>query len=422
MYDRNIAPALIKPDEIKIREPEKIVLENGIPIYVINAGEQDVIKIEIIFKAGASEHKNFLIAGATNELLDEGTKHHSAVEIAEEFEFYGAFLHAESTADWASVSLITLNKFLEKVFPLYHEIISEPVFPEQEIETFKIQNKQRLQVNNNKVDYVARKTFNQKLFGQLSPYGFYQAVEDYDKIDKNTLLNFHHANYLNGIFAIVVSGKVRESALKLISNFFGKTPLIKNTISTPGFQNGSMGGKYFMEKQGAVQSGLRIGRVLFNKAHPDYKGMSILNTILGGYFGSRLMSNIREDKGYTYGIGSALVSLQNTGYFFIATEVGVEVRDAALKEIYFEIKKLRGELIPAAELELVRNYLIGAFQRSIDGPFALADRLKSILTFNLGYEYFYEYIHSVHTISSEKIQNLAQKYLSTELLTEVKIG
>src|SRR6185436_5455340 len=344
MQERNTAPGLVTPEKIKISEPEKIILENGIPVYVINAGEQDVIKIEIIFRAGASQHDNFLVAGAANTLLDEGTKHHSAAEIAEEFEYYGAFLHTESTADWASVSLITLNKFLQNVFPLYCEIISEPVFPEQELETYKTQNKQRLQVNNNKVDYVARKTFNQKLFGQKSAYGFYQAVEDYENIERESLLDFHKTNYLDGIFAVVVSGRAGEGVLKLIEHSFGKISVAKReTAPAPAFMNGTAGAKFWTEKKDAVQSGLRIGRLLFNRKHEDYKGLSILNTILGGYFGSRLMSNIREDKGYTYGIGSALVSLQNTGYFFIATEVGVEVRNAALKEIYSEIEKLRNE-------------------------------------------------------------------------------
>jgi len=425
MINRKVAPVLGKVSEIKLREPEKIILANGVPLYLINAGEQDVMKIEVIFKAGASENKNFLISGAVNEMLDEGTKHHTSVEIAGEFEFYGAMLHTECTADVASVSLFTINKFLEKVFPLFHEVISEPVFPEKEIETFKVQNKQRLQVNNNKVDYVARKMFNQKLFGQDSAYGYYQSDKDYDSIGKKSLEAFHRSNYLNGIFAIIVAGRIGDSTLELIRQFFDKAPTTES-FHTPTDSQGSesyqQAEKYYEKKKDAVQSGLRIGRKLFNRTHPDYKGLSILNTILGGYFGSRLMSNIREDKGYTYGIGSGLVSLHQGGYFFITTEVGTEVREAAFKEIYFEIERLRNELVSEEELNLVRNYLTGSFQRSIDGPFALADRLKSILTYNMGYEYFSDYIHTVNTISSKELLNLAQKYLAPERMTEVIIG
>lgn len=421
MLIRTIAPLLEKPSAIILGEPEKIILQNGVPVYVINAGEQDVTKIEIFFKAGADAHENFLIPGATNELLDEGTRHHTAAQIAGEFEFYGSFLQTECTADWAVAGLFTINKFLENVFPLLHEIISEPVFPEKELETFKVQNKQRLQVNNNKVDYVARKIFNQKLFGQNTAYGFYQDEKDYEKIDRNSLQEFHRKNYMDRIFAIIVSGRVSDKAVELIREFFGKSKNVSNIIS-PTNHSIHEPEKYFEKKKDALQSGIRIGRKLFNKTHADYKALNILNVVLGGYFGSRLMSNIREDKGYTYGIGSALVSLQHSGYFVISTEAGVEVCKAAVKEIYYEIERLRNEPVPGEELDLVRNYLIGSFQRSIDGPFALSERLRSVLTYGLGYEYFYDYLHLIKTISSEQLLILTEKYLDPAQLTEVIIG
>lgn len=422
MIDRNNAPVLGAAADIKIPEPEKIILGNGIPIYVINSGETAVIKIELIFKAGAIEDKNFLMAAAANSLLDEGTRHHTAMQIAEEFEFYGAYLQTDATADWASVSLFVLNKFLDNVLPLFNEVITEPLFPEKEIETYKIQSKQRLQVNANKTDYVARKTFNQKLFGQHSAYGFYQSVADYDTIERTALAQFHAVNYLQNVFAIVVSGKVSDSVTKSIATIFGKGLSVSKNNDVVQQQFSSAPQKFHEPKKDALQSGVRMGKVLFNRTHPDFKALSILNTVFGGYFGSRLMSNIREDKGYTYGIGSGLASLRNTGYLYIATEVGVEVREATLKEIFFEIDKLRTELIPAGELDLVRNYLTGTFQRSIDGPFALSDKFKSVLTCGLDNEYFYEYLRLVHTIDAETLRNIAVKYLDKESLTIVTVG
>jgi predicted Zn-dependent peptidase len=177
-----------------------------------------------------------------------------------------------------------------------------------------------------------------------------------------------------------------------------------------------------IEKEGAVQSAIRIGRVLFNKTHPDYLGMQVLNAVLGGYFGSRLMANIREDKGYTYGIGSGLVSMFGGGYFVISTEVGVEVTNAALKEIYYEIDKLQHELVGEDELELVRNYLIGVFLRSTDGPFAIGDRLKGIVGYGLGYEYYERYVETIRTITPEQLRDLANKYLKKEDLIELVVG
>ncbi len=428
MIDRKHAPGINSTAEINIPEAEKILLDNLIPVYIINTGETEVIKIEAIFKTKPEiidnplQHFTFLVSGATNNLLDAGTIRHTAIEIAETFEFYGAHVESDSSADWSSVSLYTLSKFFNEVLPLYHEILTEPVFPENELQTFKMRNKQRLQVNNNKVNYVARKLFNQRLFGQNSAYGYYQETNDYDKIERNALTAFHKKYYRGSMFAIIISGKIPESAITTLNNYFGKGFNLAEGITSKNISFQSHAEKFHEEKKDAVQSGLRIGKLLFNKRHPDYKGMTILNTILGGYFGSRLMSNIREDKGYTYGIGSGMVSLQDTGYFIITTETGTEVRDAALKEIYLEINKLINETVSKEELDLVKNYLVGAFQRSIDGPFALADRLKSIISYNLTYDYFYEYLHKVNSISSEEIQILAEKYLNPGSFIEVTVG
>jgi predicted Zn-dependent peptidase len=172
----------------------------------------------------------------------------------------------------------------------------------------------------------------------------------------------------------------------------------------------------------ALQSAIRVGKILFNKTHKDFQPLQILNTVFGGYFGSRLMSNIREDKGYTYGIGSGIVSLQNGGYFFISTEVGVDVCANALHEIYFEMDRLREELITKDELQLVKNYLLGTFLRSVDGPFAMAERFKGILQYNLGYDYFDKYIATIKAVSASELRDLANKYFDKNSMIELVVG
>ena len=177
-----------------------------------------------------------------------------------------------------------------------------------------------------------------------------------------------------------------------------------------------------IEKEGALQSAIRIGKLMFNKTHPDFQSLQVLNTVYGGYFGSRLMSNIREDKGYTYGIGSGLVSLQHGGYFFITTEVGVDVTAKAIKEIYFEMDRLRKEKITTDELQLVKNYLLGTFLRSVDGPFAMADRFKGILNYNLGYDYFDRYIATIRAVSASDLMGLANTYFDKDSMIELVVG
>lgn len=175
-------------------------------------------------------------------------------------------------------------------------------------------------------------------------------------------------------------------------------------------------------KEDALQSAIRIGKILFNKKHPDFQPLQVLNTAFGGYFGSRLMSNIREDKGYTYGIGSGLASLQNGGYFFISTEVGVDVCKSAIHEIYFEMERLRKDLIPQDELELVKNYLLGTFLRSVDGPFAMADRFKGIMEYGLSYDHFDKYIATIKNITASQLRDLAQTYFDKDSMVELVVG
>ena len=165
-----------------------------------------------------------------------------------------------------------------------------------------------------------------------------------------------------------------------------------------------------------------MGKILFNKTHPDFMGLTVLNTVFGGYFGSRLMMNIREDKGFTYGIGSGLVSLHNSGFFFITSEVGADVSKDAINEIYKELRKLTEEKIPEDELNLVRNYMLGSFMRSIDGPFALAEKYKSVLEYNLDFDYYLKFIETIKNITSNDLLNLAQKYFTEDSMIELLVG
>ena len=366
MLDRIHPPEISIPTIIHLHKPQNYFLKNGTPVYNICEGTQEVVKIELIFAAGNVAANSSLLATATNDLMDEGSTLHSSSEIAEALDYFGAYLHSENGVDWSSISLFSLNKFVSDTLPYFQEIITQPLYPSKEIQTYKQQGKQRLSVNLTKVDYLARINFSETLFGKNHPYGRVTKPEDYDLLDTDVLKDYHEKKYKNGLKAVIVSGLANE---KLIQE-------IINTIDKMGLKNGDLPSivpeayvptKKFIEKEDAIQSAIRIGRRLFTRHHPDFIAFSVLNTILGGYFGSRLMANIREDKGYTYGIGSGLVSNNYDGYFFITTEVGADVREAAVKEIYHEINRLRTEDINNEELTLVKNYLTGAFQRSIDG-------------------------------------------------------
>lgn len=424
MTDRITEPGLKEIGQLQALCPEERKLDNGLPLFLINAGTQDVIRIEFIFKSGTWFQEKALQATATNKMLSEGTSAHTALQIAEQFDYYGAFLQSACDNDLATITLYTLNKHLEAVMPLLASVIKDAVFPEQEFKIHIGKTRQKFIISNEKVRVIALKQFNEAIFGNDYPYGRKAELAHFDELQRADLPKFFKKHYSARNCNLIVSGKIHDNIYELINTHFGGSdwanPVTLNqseyTINT------SEKKIHFFNKKNAVQSAIRIGRVLFSKTHKDYMGMYVLSNILGGYFGSRLMSNIREDKGYTYGIGSGIVSQLNSGYFFIATETGAEVTEKAIDEIYFEIKRMRDEIVPVDELQLVKNYLLGRFMRSFDGPFALADRLKGVLYYDVGYEYYERFVNTIKEITPGQLQDLANSYLAQEELTEVVVG
>ncbi len=422
--DRKKSPAFKTVEKIEMMQASEKHLRNNIPVYSINAGTQELIKVEFLFSAGMYQQKIPLQAATVSAMVEEGTSQLTAAQIADKVDYYGAFLETSVLQDSASVVLYTLNKHLKSTLPVVEQIIKDSIFPQNELDTHIRNKRQTFLVNNQKVANVARKRFTELLFGEKHPYGINVKETDFDVINRSHLIDFYSSYYRANNCKIILAGKVDDDVISLLDNHFGGNDwLAANDLSTKSISIiSSSEPEHIIFKEDAMQSAIRIGKVLFNKKHPDFQSLQVLNTLFGGYFGSRLMSNIREDKGYTYGIGSGIASLQNSGYFFISTEVGADVCTDALKEIYFEMNRLREELVPEEELTLVKNYLLGNFLRSVDGPFAMAERFKGIMEYNLGYDYFDNYIATIKDISASQIRNLANSYFDKSSMIELVVG
>ncbi len=427
--ERKIQPKIniINSDFIKtyLTNPFKHTLDNGIPVYIINKGTQDLVKIELIFTNGLLYKTNNLVAKSTSDMLKLGTVNYTSNEIADIIDYCGAYIETTAEKDMTLVSLYTLNKHLEKTLPVLEEIIKRPVFPKNELSIYLQKQKQEFIVNNKKVDFIAKRKFNELLFGANNHYGKTIKLNDFDKIKPEQLFDFHKKYYSSNNCKIIAAGKVTEDIIDNLNRYFGQNDWYfdKKNNNNKSFKiSSNRQFKHFIPKDNVVQSAIRIGKILFNKTNPDFMGLDILNTVLGGYFGSRLMTNIREDKGYTYGIGSALISLQKSGYFCITSQVRSDVSSKAVKEIYKELKRLKQEIIPDKELNLVRNYILGNFLRSIDGPFAIADKFIDVLNYQLDYNYYFKYFDVIKNISAEKLKQLAEKYLDNDNMFELIVG
>lgn len=422
MLNRTLAPESKQVDEISFIEPLKQVLDNGIPVFTINAGKQELVRIEFIFENVNWDASKPLEAIAVSHLINNGTSMLTAKEIADKVDYYGAFLQTEYGADQTCIKLYTLNKHLNAVLPILRSILNDSIFPEQELAIFIQNQKQSLQVSLQKNDFLARKHFANALFGD-TPYGSNIQPSHYDIIKRADLLDYFKAAYKAGNCTIFVAGKFEEAEFNILNNIIGKGWDNNEPATVNKFEFASVHkGEILVERPDAIQSAIRMGCLAITRNHPDFPGFQVLNCLLGGYFGSRLMANIREDKGYTYGIGSAVASLKDAGYFFIATEVGAEVCNSALTEIEKEINILKDELVQDEELALVRNYMLGAMLGSLENAFSHADKFKNVYFSGLDYSYYENYIKTVKTITASDLKNLANKYLNTDNFTKVVVG
>lgn len=423
MLNRIHPPAFHPIEGIPFLHPQDFELKNGLKVFLFDSGEQEIVRVQWVFENTDFDVKKPLINSALAGMLLEGTSKFNSAQIAEKADFFGAFLHPEYSFDHTSLTLFSLNKHVEKLIPLVFDILTDSIFPEKELKTYIRNNKQRMRISLERNDYVARKKFNHVLFGD-SRYGFDHKESDFDTIKRADLIKAYNGKFVPKNCTLFISGKIDPALLKNLSVTFGEkweSGKEKQAfeIHIPEYIPSEL---VLVEKPISLQSAIRLGSRSIPRSHPDFPGLQVLNTILGGYFGSRLMMNIREEKGYTYGIGSGVASMEYASFFVIASEVGTEVCAATLIEIEKEMVRLNTELVGEEELTLVRNYMLGSLMGSLENVFSHTDKFKQTHFSGLSLDYYHYYTEVVNTISSEELRNLANRYLDFDKMVKVIVG
>lgn len=425
MLNRKIQPEIKAMENIAITVPQRKIMPNGIPLNVIEAGNQEVVRVDILIGAGKWSQTQLLQTLFTNRMLREGTRRFTSAEISEKLDYYGAWLELSTSMEYSYITLYSLNKYFAFTLEIVESIVKEPLFPEKELKTVVENNKQQFLINSTKVEYMAQKSFARSVFGDQHPCGRLAEAADYNQVTVSCLKEFYDQYYHSGNCSIYVAGKVTEDILNLLENTFGKDSWGQSqnqVFLTPHVIDTTSQKRVFTEQATAMQSSIKMGKVMIQRSHPDYYKLRVLITIFGGYFGSRLMSNIREDKGYTYGISSGIASYPDAGVFMVSTEAANEYVEDIIKEIYHEMHVLQTDLVPETELSMVRNYMLGEMCRSYEGPFSLSDAWIFIQTSHLSDSYFEESLKALQSVTAEEIKVLAQKYFDQEKMIEVVAG
>lgn len=420
MPERTVAPPFNRSTSFALLQPKKVTSVNGAEIYFVLGGTQEVCKVELIFPAGRWFEQAHGASYFTAQLLSKGTNRKSSFEIAELFDRNGAHLEINAGLDHVSISLFSLTKNLEPSLELLSELLRESVFPPKEIDQLKSIYLQNLKVNREKTSFLASNLIRKAIYGENHPYG-----KESEELHANALHQEHLVEHYNRYFkscTILVSGKVAEHHQRYITDIVA--PLTFNLLenTSEALINSEKLPRQILEKDGSVQSSIRVGKKIIGRSHSQYADVLFLNHVLGGYFGSRLMKNIREEKGLSYGIGSSLHTMAKGNHLVIGADVNRENLNLTFDEIGKELKRLRTERIEPAELETARNHFIGSLQLEITTSFAHADKVKNILVFNLPQDFYQNLISRVDKISADDLLGVAEIYFSEDSFIEVAVG
>ena len=403
---------------------ESFHLKNNIPVYLVASNEQETLEIQWVFQAGNWYEASPMTASSANALLKSGTTRQTALEIDETIEYYGAFLSMRCHHEVASLTLHCLEKQLDHLLPVIREMLSASTYPEEELALYKQNKKQQLAVNLKKNDFVANQRIDTYLFGDYHPYGRHSTMGAYDDLQRTGLQAFFKQYYSFNHCRIFAAGKISDQFEQKLNTFFGDAWSEEQQLLQKDFPlQPALEKRHRINNNAAesVQGAVRIAAPFPNRYHPDVPGMQVLNTIFGGYFGSRLMRNIREDKGYTYGIFSYLSLMSQGGSLMIQTEAGKEVCEQVIEEVFKEMQLLCETPVAEAELTLVRNYLIGNLLGDLDGCFKIIRYWKNLLLADLDASHFNRSVEVIKTISAEELMALAQKYFKRDDFYELLV-
>lgn len=426
MLNRRQQPDICQPERIDVPRPRPVIMPNGVPVHVLNIGDSEVVRIDVLMAGGRWRQSYPLQALFTNRMLREGTRRFTTAQIAEKLDYYGAWLEFSNAPEYAFVTLHSLNKYLPQTLEILESIIKEPTFPEKELGVIAENNRQQFLVNSSKVDFLAHRALSKALYGTAGhPCGQLVKEEDYRHVNAAMLRTFYDDYYHSANCMLYLSGKVSDECLQRIERIFGASPFGKagRPAERKHFIPSSCDEKrIFVERSDAMQSAVRLGMLTLEHTHPDFLKLRVLTTLFGGYFGSRLMANIREEKGYTYGIQAGIVTYPDSGMFVIHAETANETVEPLIEEVYHEIDKLQNEPVSLSELRIVQNYMLGELCRSCDSPFSLADAWIFIRTNGLDEHYYHRMLEAIKGITPEEVRLLAQRYLCKERLKEVVCG
>ena len=418
-------PPIIRPMSLEsLALPQLQAMPNGVPLYRLSGADKGVVRFDILFKGGYAVQSKPLLAMFANRMLREGAGELSAAEISQKLDYYGAWIDMYSSQNCNHITLYTMSKHFEPLLQVLEEMIKRPLFPQDNLDTVKRNNRSYFTVNSHKVDVVSQRYFENSLWGEGHPLGHVVEATDYDAITRDDVVEYYNSYYGSRNCAMFIAGSVNDAMLSAIARSFGndvwgcENACGDFAVAAPSPHVG----RCVVPVQGTMQSAVKMGFMAMESSHPDFHKFRFLCVLLGGYFGSRLMSNIREENGYTYHIAAEMDAYGKRNAFMISSEAATEYVEPLIAEVYRELERLVTEPVDDSEIELVRNYIMGELCREYEGQSAKSEVFINAWLSGVGFDSVNRYIDEIKSVTAADLQRLACEYFKKENMIEIVAG
>ena len=404
--------------------PRKVAMPNGVPMYLLDGADKGVVRFDLLFKGGYAVQDKPLQAMFTNRMLREGAGTLTAAEISRRLDYYGAWIDMYSSQNCNHITLYTMSKHFVPLLHVLEEMVKKPQFPQENLDTVRNNNKAYFTINSQKVDVVSQRHFEHSLWGSGHPLGHVVCADDYDAITRDDINDYYSRYYGSCNCTMFLSGSVNDAILAAVENCFGATAwgCVNECTPIEVAPPASLPGRSVIHIPDTMQSAVKVGFMAMDSSHPDFLKFRFLSVLLGGYFGSRLMSNIREDNGYTYHIAAELDAYGHRNAFMITSEAATEYVEPLLKEVYREMERLVAEPVEESEMELVRNYIMGELCREYEGQSAKSEVFINTWLSGVDFSSVNRYIDEIKSVTPSDLQRLAREYFSKERMIEIIAG
>ena len=416
MLDRTTPPLTSGFRSLLLPDFSRSTLPNGVELYCYSAGEEPVARIAMIWEGGLLDVEKRAALVMLGEMLAEGCAGLSGKQVSDILETNGALFRAQSSRQSTLITLNLLNHTAPACLPLLASIVAEPTFPADTLESLKQKEATSREITLQKPVFQANLLAAQTLYGAENPLAGYTSPQAIRRVDREDLVDVHRRLILGSKPAVFVSGKVDEAMLRLISDTLGRIPFgdtgaepVKRlTLHNAVLHNDITARKQIDE---SLQTAVRIEMPAISAMHPHFDALTFTIALLGGYFGSRLMSNLREDKGYTYGVSAWIDRFVEGGSTVIACECDNRYSADVLLQIHKEIERLATEAVPEDELETVRNLCISELASVLESPLSIATYAEQAYTYGIPRDFFARKFRNIMALTSADVKQMARKYI-----------